>query len=174
MNDYEQALRRYRFLRNCALASYLGLTLYAQELLPKVLVQSAQCLEAKDFLPATKVAALRFGYILDTKSYPGEKVVYVVDYTGFGRSDGLVFAILVTQKDGRQVYDIQNNAKFVRLKDAEEGVDFVEPPLGGTWTQQHLVTAIKSIERLRTITVPASDLLRPATGTACVSYTDGK
>ncbi len=97
-----------------------------------------------------------------------------MDYTGFGRSDGLVFAILVTQKDGRQVYDIQNNAKSIRSKDAEEGIDFVEPPLGGTWTQQHLVTAIKSIERLRIITVPASDLLRPALGTVCVSYTDGK
>jgi hypothetical protein len=68
MNDYEQAWRRCRFLRNCVLASYLGLTVYAQELLPKVLVQSAQCLAAKDFLPATKAAVLRFGYILDTKS----------------------------------------------------------------------------------------------------------
>jgi hypothetical protein len=174
MNDYEEARRRYRFLRNCVLASYLGLTVHAQELPPKVLVQSAQCLVAKDFLPATKATALRFGYILDTKSYPGEKVIYVVDYTGSGRSDGVVFAILMTQKDGRQIYDIQNNARFVRSKDGEEGIDFVEPPLGGTWTQQHLVTAIKSIERLRTITVRASDLLRPTTGTVCVSYTDGK
>lgn len=145
-----------------------------EERVPKVLVQAVQCLAAKDFLPATKATVRRFGYMLDTKSYPGEKVIYVVDYTGSDRSGGMVFAVFMTQKDGRQIYDIQNNAGFVRSKDGEEGIDFTEPPLGGTWTQQHIVAAIKSIERLRTIAVPASDLLRPTTGTVCASYTDGK
>lgn len=157
-----------------ALLYPVGLTVFAQELPPKVLVQAAQCLTAKNFLPSTKATALELGYMIDAKSYPRDKVLYIVDYVGPGRSEGLVYAIFITQNADRQRFNIQNNARFVRSKNGDEGVDFVEPPLGGTWTQKHLMAAIKSIERRPRITVPVSDLLRPDTATVCVSYTDGK
>jgi hypothetical protein len=94
-----------------------------------ILAEAAQCLAAKNHLPPSKATVVSFGYVLDAKSYPGEKVLYVVEYLGPGRSEGYVFAVFLTQKGTRRIFNIQNNAKFVRSKD---GIGFVEPPLGGT------------------------------------------
>jgi hypothetical protein len=154
------------------LLSCLSTAVCAQEQPPELLVNAAQCLAAKDHLPRSKAKALTFGYWVDEQSYPGEKVVYVVEYLGSGRSKGMVFAIFLTQDHGRRVFNIQNNAKFVRSKDDTEGVDFVEPPLGGTWTQEHLIAAIKQIERQPSFTVPVANLVAPWPLTQCESYTD--
>jgi hypothetical protein len=117
---------------------------------------------------------LSLGYLDDTKSYPGEEVLYVVDYTGHGRTEGLVFTIFLTRQDRRRIFDIQNNAKVVRSKEGIEGVDFVEPPLGGTGTQEDLVAAIKRIERQPRFELRVKDLLRPSDLTQCESYADRK
>lgn len=102
----------------------------------------------------------------------GRRFFNVVDYSGPGRSEGMVFTIFLEKKDGRQIFNIQNNARFVRSKDGMQGIDFVDPPLGGTWTQQHLVSAIKQIERQPRFTLSASDLVEPSAPTQCESYTD--
>jgi hypothetical protein len=118
------------------LLSCLSTTVCAQEQAPKLLREAAHCLTAKkqdcqDWLDLenSRATALSFGYMLDAKSYPGEKVLYVVVYTGPGRSEGVVFAIFLTQQGGRRIFNIQNNARFVRSKYGIEGIDFVEPPL---------------------------------------------
>jgi len=48
----------------------------------------------------------------------------------------------------------------------------VDPPLGGTWTQEHLVSAIKRIERRTTFTVPVKELQSPSAEVNCESYAD--
>jgi hypothetical protein len=126
---------------------WLGATVYSQEQTPQLLLHAAQCLEAKKFLPSSEATKLTFGYFLDEKSYPGTKEMYVVIYAAPARSNGLIFAIVLTQQDDHQVFDIQNNASFVLSKDEPIGVSFVTPPLGGTWTQEHLASAIKEIEK---------------------------
>jgi len=123
------------------------------------------------FLPRTKASTLTFGYLLDAKSYPGEQVLYVVDYTEANHSGGVVFAVFFTLKDGNQVFNIQNNAKFTKKGD---DVEFVDPPLGGTWTQQHLISAIKQIELSQTVTTSTTDLITPAPTVHYESYADGK
>jgi len=163
-------------MRNTCLAllllSFLSATVRAQDQTPKLLVHAAQCLAAKKHLPSLKETTLRFGYLVDEKSYQGQKVLYVVDYMGPGRTEGMIFAIFVTRQGHRRVFDIQNNARFVWSKGGKERVGFVEPPLGGTWTQAHLVSAIEQIDRQPIFTVPVKNLLVPSPLTQCKSYTD--
>jgi hypothetical protein len=168
------------------LLSFLSTTVCAQEQAPELLREAAHCLAAKkqdwqDWLDLenSKATVLSLGYVVDTKSYPGEEVLYVVDYTGHGRTEGLVFTIFLEQHGGRRIFNIQNNAKFVRSnkENAEfrkEGVTFVEPPLWGTWTQQHIARAIRQIERQPRFVVRVKDLLKPSALTQCESYADRK
>lgn len=149
----------------------LTATVYAGEQAPQLLIHAAQCLTAKQHLPPTKATSLNLGYLIDEKSYPGEKVLYLVDYSGPSRSRGYVFAIFLTQQGSSEIFDIQNNARFVTKK---EGIDFVEPPLGGTWTQEHLTAAIEQIEQQPSLTVQVKDLLSSSSTVRCVSYTDNK
>lgn len=115
---------------------------------------------------------MTFGYLLDEKSYPGEKMLYVVDYPNPSRLDGFVFTIFLTERDGHQNFNIQNNARFTVSKDADDGVSFVSPPLGGTWTHEHLASAIKQIEKQPRYTILAKDLLSVDSSVSCEAYTD--
>ena len=150
----------------------LGTTVNAQEQPPQLLTRAAHCLAVMNFLPSSRVTRLSFGYLLDEKSYPGDKVIYLVNYAAPARSDGLVFAVFLTEHDGRQDFNIQNNASFVLPKDESYGVSFVDPPLGGTWTQEHLASAIKRIEKRTRFTISVKDLLAPDPSIRCESYTD--
>jgi hypothetical protein len=145
---------------------------HSQERPPQLLIRAAHCLEVDDFLPPSNTGKLTFGYLLDEQSYPGDKVIYVVAFASLTRSDGLVLAVWLTEHDGRQVFDIQNNASFVLSKHEPIGVSFVTPPLGGTWTQEHLASAIKQIEKQPRFTIPVKDLLAADALTDCASYTD--
>jgi len=136
------------------------------------LLNAAQCLEAKQFLPSSKATKLTFGYVLDEKSYSPDRVIYLVKYAAPARSNGLVFAIFLTEHDGHQAFNIQNNASFVLSKDEPIGVSFVTPPLGGTWTQEHLALAIKEIEKQHRFALPAKDLSAANASVVCESYTD--
>jgi hypothetical protein len=147
-------------------------TVYAQEQTPQLLLRAAQCLEAKKFLPSSEATKLTFGYFLDEKSYPGDRVIYVVKYAAPTHSNGLVFAIFLTEHDGHQTFNIQNNASFVLSKDEPIGVLFGNPPLGGTWTQEHLASAIKEIEKQPRFAVSAKDLSAADPSLVCEAYTD--
>jgi hypothetical protein len=149
-----------------------GATAYSQEQVPQLLLHAAQCLEAKQFLPSSKATTLTFGCFLDEKSYPGDRVIYVVKYAAPARSNGLVFAIFLTESDGHQAFNIQNNASFVLSKDEPIGVSFVTPPLGGTWTQEHLASAIKEIEKQPRFALSAKDLSAADASVVCEAYTD--
>ena len=147
----------------------LSSNICAQEPAPKLLQDAAQCLVAKTFLQPSR---LDLGYLMTTKDWPGEEVVYVVAYTGRSRSEGFVFTIFVTQKNQRRVFDIQNNAKFVRTRKDPSGIDFVEAPLGGIWTQEHLMAAIKRIEEQPRFEIHVNELSRVPSPDSCHSYVD--
>ena len=154
------------------LLACLSATVCAQEPVPQILIRAAQCLTVKNFLPPTNAGKLTFGYVLDEQSYPGDKVIYLVAYADPVRSNGSIFAIFLTAHDGRENFNIQNNASFVLSKSEPIGVSFINPPLGGTWTQEHLASAINRIERQPKITISVKDLLVVAPHTDCQSYTD--
>jgi len=137
-----------------------------------LLHHAIHCLAAKKFLPPSKMAEGTFGYLLDEKSYPGEKMLYVVEYPKPARRDGLVFTIFVADHDAHRNFNIQNNARFTASKDSDEGVSFANPPLGGLWTQEHLVSAIKQIEKQPTVVLPMKNLLEIDPSVSCEGYTD--
>jgi len=155
----------------------------AQEQPPKVLVEAAHCLAVKKYIPEgstdienSKTAKVNLGYLVDTKSYPGEKVIYVVSYTKPDHSEGYVYILFFGQGNGKQNLNIQNNAKFARVTKGGDydGVLFVEPPLGGEWTQKHITSAIKQIEQRPSFSLPTKEVLGPSPRTGCLSYTDKK
>ena len=150
----------------------LTATICAGEKPPDVLLHSAQCLAAKNFLPSAKTS-LTLGYFIDPVSYPDSNAVYVVNYATSARSNGTVFTVFFSSGRGRlQTFDIQNNTDFVLSKNAPNGVDFVSAPLGGEWTQAHLVSAIRQIEGRRRFTFSSKDLSPVGSSIRCESYAD--
>ena len=105
----------------------------AQKMPPRLLTRAAHCLAIKNFLPSMHGRNRSLGFFLDEKSYAPEKVIYVVNYAGPEKSNGWVFAIFLTEHDGQQRFNMQNNATFVLSKREVGGVSFVGPgqPLGG-------------------------------------------
>lgn len=134
------------------------------------------CLQAKQFLPKNK-ALLSTGYSVDAKSYPGERVLYLVIYTRPNRSQGLVFSILLGGSDALTTFHVVNNAEFVRTRKADadfkkEGIKFIEPPLWGIWTQEHIAAAIDQIARGQTSDFPLGYPSRILEPNRCESYVD--
>ncbi len=153
------------------LLACFGTTSQAQQHVPRLLFRAAHCLAIKHFLPQSSTGKLPFGYLLDEKSYPGDKIIYVVVFAAPTRSNGTVFAVFLSTKDGRESFNIQNNAGFVLSKREPIGVSFVTPPLGGGWTQEHLASAIKEIEKQPRFTISIKGL-SAASSYSCESYTD--
>ena len=130
------------------------------------------CLVEKQFLPLSKVADGTFGYLLDEKSNPGKRILYVVHRPSDSRTDGLVFSLFVSDHEGRRIFSIQNNADFSLRDDWPGEISFKASPLGGTWTLDHLVTAIKEIETQSKFTLPIQNLHWPDPTVRCEAYTD--
>jgi hypothetical protein len=147
----------------------LGVISYAQGSNPELLIHAAQCLSAKDFLELPHSRPLNFGYLLDTKSYPGKEVIYAIEYTSHNRSRGLVFVLFLEEKDHQRVFNIQNNATFVM---ARGNVKFTGEALGGVWTHQHLEDAIKQIGIQPSFAIPVADIRTPSAQIRCESYAD--
>ena len=139
---------------------------------PKLLIRSAHCLAAKGQLARSKATALTFGYLLDENSYPGQKVLYVVEFASPTEPKGFAWAIFIGQDGDLQVFNIQNNTSFVLSKGELHGVKFVNPPLGGVWTQDHLAFAIERIVKQPRFIISVKDTLASDPSTRCESYTD--
>jgi hypothetical protein len=154
------------------LLACVAATAWPQKQPPQLLIRATYCLAVKDFLPSSKAARMTFGYFLDEESYKPDKVIYLVKYAAPTRSNGLVFAVFLTEHDDYQIFNIQNNASFVLSKDGIDGVSFVEPPLGGGWTQERLASAINRIEKQSRFTIPVKDFLAAEPSIRCESYTD--
>ncbi len=142
----------------------------AQRPAPEVVIQASQCLQAKSFIESSpSTQNLLFGYFLDFTSYPGKDVAYITKYTKPDRSRGFVYTVFYSSHNGHTDFDIQNNAQFVRRK---SGIDFVDPPLGGTWTQHHLIEGIEHAAKHPAVSIPEKTLMARLTSGECRSYTD--
>lgn len=137
-----------------------------------LLRRAVRCLTVKEFLPSIKAQKQTFGYLIDETSYPGKKMLYVVNYSDRSRPDGSVFIIFLAKHNGRWDMRIQNNASFRLANDGDEGISFASPPLGGAWTQEHLVAAIKKIEKQPKFTISVQSPPTIDSSVSCGSYTD--
>lgn len=154
---------------------------FGQNAPPKFLLGATHCLLTGNWLSPgkSKAASLDLGYFLDTTSYPGQKALYVVSYIGHSRAEGFVYTVFLEREKARQVFNIQNNAKFVRsYKEGaafrKEGVNFVEDPLWGIWTQEHIARAIQRIGDQPTFSVTIKNILQAGSRSECRSYVDDK
>jgi hypothetical protein len=142
---------------------------------PPLLRQAAHCLVTdspdmrKLFHESRK--ELDLGYYLDTKSYPGEQALYVVDYSGPKLEKGLAYVFFVRQKDKRRILRVENNASFVRKK---KGIDLLEKPVGGVWTQEHLEEAIDRIGQDAMYLFSVKEMRAPSSDVSCESYADNR
>ena len=146
---------------------------------PKLLLDAARCLSTKGFLPASMPKMLTSGYLIDSKSYPGDTVLYVVVYSTQRRSEGFVFSIFLANNRTHKVFNIQNNGRFVRSHVGpapfkKDDIDFPDPPLGGIWTQEHIAHAIKQIGYKKTFSIPVKDVASLPTSGECESYADAR
>lgn len=144
---------------------YIG---QAREIGVTRLQQAVRCLVTKGFLTTSGTGELKLGYLLDASSFPGKEMLYVVTFGHHRRKDGSIFTIFVNEDSGRQRFDIQNNAPFTFSRNGS--VTFNSPPLGGTWTQEHLVSAIKKIEKRPKIRY--LHRIKTDSSLICTAYTD--
>ena len=162
-----------RFLCSISILNFIFVgSVKPQEPAPQILLKAVHCLVGKYFVVPSENGTESFGYILDERSYPNERVLYLVNYAESKREEGVVFAIFLTGEGDHQVFDIQNNAGFKLSKEETSGVSFVTPPLGGIWTQEHLAAAVRQIQKQPRFSLSAKDLLTSDAYGVCRSYTD--
>jgi hypothetical protein len=142
---------------------------------PELLRQAAHCLvtDSPDMrkLFHENRKELDLGYYLDTKSYPGEQALYVVDYSGPKLEKGLAYVFFVRLRDNRRILRVENNASFVRKK---KGIEFLEKPAGGVWTQEHLEDAIDRIGQDTMYLFSVKEMRAASPDVSCESYANAR
>lgn len=140
----------------------------------KLFLSASHCLTVeRRWLPARdpKAASFETSYFIDTKSDPGVNHIYVVVYTNKDHSKGLAFDLRYKVSAGKTTMDIQNNATFSISRGR---VDFTDPPLGGTWTQTHLASAIMQAAKQAATVLDPSRASEPSPDVKCESYVGNK
>jgi hypothetical protein len=165
-----------RYLAFFLLLVSMSIPMWAQNQAPALLHEAAHCLvtDKHNWLDSQTLNApeLSLGYHPDAKTSLGDKYLYVVVYTTPRRNQGKIFDIRFKQQDHRHLFNIENSATFVSSKN---GVEFPEPPLGGTWAQAQLAPAIQQMEQHRKwYTASLKYLVKPSDHIQCESYADHK
>lgn len=139
---------------------------------PDELLDAAHCLASAggDWLNLAKdnPALLEMGYVTDSKSYPGQNLLNVVDYTTRTHSAGMVFTFLTKGKDPHRVLHLQYRTRFRQSDDGSQQLELLDPPLGGIWTQEQVLSAIRQIG-FHTYTIPIADVLNRSGAVQCDS-----
>jgi hypothetical protein len=127
------------------------------------------CIRAGDrdwlIAPASSATRLRVGLIHDRKAYEGKDHIVVVVFES--NTNGQVFDLRAEYENKQYVYTVVNNGSFT-LKNGR--LEFLDPPLGGVWTQEYLEKNIKKIAKGAKIWLSLSTLLKPLSGVTCSSY----
>jgi hypothetical protein len=137
----------------------------------KILEGAAHCLATAWLSPEqTSSGIMTLAYTSGpTGTFDDGRPVYVVSYTTANRDRGYVFNIALKTEGKLTVFTLQNNARFVR---SGKNVDFVEPPVEGTWTQEHLVSAVNQISLQTTSSFHVKNAKSVNTSVSCKSYAD--
>ncbi len=140
---------------------------------PPLLRQAAHCLvtvgpEVRKLLHGNP-KELSLGYFLDTKSYPANR--RFTSSTIWAPSSPKAWRM--SSSSARRITAgfcaWENNAAFERRK---KGIEFLEKPVGGVWTEEHLEDAIDRISQEPMYLFSVKDLREPAPGLRCESYGD--
>jgi hypothetical protein len=150
------------------------LFVFATHALPeglKVLETQAvmHCIKAgdRDWLNGSlsNATGFRVGLIHDRESYPSKDHIIVVVFET--DSKGQVFDLTAECKNKQCVYTIVNNGSFMLNK---SHLEFLDPPLGGVWTQEYLEANIRKITNARRTWVNLSTISAPLPEVSCTSY----
>lgn len=136
---------------------------------PRVLIDAVSCLAATNQVSMRNSG--KFAYIVDNESYPGERVMYVVNYTK-SLTSGYVFVIFLHKDKHQTIFKVENNATFVIRETEPSEVLFSNPPLGGGWARQHIIAAIRKASAARKYYVDASEMHGATAGAVCKSYAE--
>jgi hypothetical protein len=148
------------------LASFSA-ALCAQERAPAALFEASQCLvtDPHHWVPVEGVKELNVAYLPESKSFGGEKYIYVIVYNDAKHKEGSIFDIRLKDEDHHRVYSIENDASFAIVN---KEVKFDEPPLGGSWRQTQLTTTIQQIQKHhKWYEAQVKQLLKPYTHFRC-------
>jgi hypothetical protein len=139
-----------------------------------VLLHATQCLLAKKFLPVPppKTETLSFGSVFDEYSFPGKKVIYVVNFASPSHTNGTAFEIFIEEDDNGLSFNIQNNTRYELYTKEFSGVAFLDPPQGDASEEHPFASAIKKITAAPRTTIPVKDLSPLDPSTTCEAYND--
>lgn len=139
---------------------------------PKLLVDAAQCLATskEDWLSLgrRKANEVEMGFVTDTKSYPGEQLLYIVNFTTPLHTSGLVATFLADGKEPHLTLRLQYKVNFRQSDDGSQRVELINPPFGGISTQERVISAVHQVEQ-RTWTIPLSPLVTQPNVADCES-----
>jgi len=152
-----------------------GLAAHSQSNSSELLRGASHCLVVEDTdwfsVQKSHAKSVRVSYAIDTVSYPRENTIYVVAYADGGRASGKIFDLIYQQKGRKTIFDVQNNGSFTR---SGNRIDFVDPPLGGVWTQAHLVRAITRAGLRPEVLFDVKELSATFPSVTCKSYVSDK
>ncbi len=153
----------------------ISVSVVAQNQAPAALHEVAHCLvtDNHNWLDpeVLKAPELNLGFRYDTKTFLGDKYLYVVVYTAPHRDRGRIFDIRYKQQNHHHVYIVENVATFVSTP---KGIEFPEPPVGGAWAQNQIMPALQQIEHHKWYTAEMKYLLKPAKHVQCETTLDAK
>jgi hypothetical protein len=153
---------------------------------PDDLLDAGYCLASghEDWLGIARTHPfdLELGYVDDEKAWHGDDQLYIVQYTTPTHSEGMVYTLLAHGKEpihtllthGREshrVMSLQYRTAFRQSEDGSSQVELVDPPLGGVWTQDRILSAIHQVG-FHTWTIPVSDLENRSSAVQCESSPD--
>lgn len=114
---------------------------------------------------------LELGYITDPKAYQGDDLLYIVHYTTPTHTDGMIYTLLAHGKESHRVLRLQSRAAFRQSDDGSQQIELVDPPLGGIWTQDRILSAIHQVG-FHTWTITVADLQNRSGSVQCESSPD--
>jgi len=149
------------------LLTFFSAAVCAQERAPAALFEAAQCLvtDPHHWVPVKDLKELNLAYLPESKSFGGNRYIYVIVYNDAKHNAGSIFDIRLKDEDRHRVYSIENDASFAIVNKL---VKFDEPPLGGDWRQNQLTTTIGQIQKHhKWYEAQVKQLLKPYTHFRC-------
>lgn len=148
----------------------------AQDQPPGMLHEAAHCLvtDQHSWLDPEilKAPEIHLGLRYDTKTFLGDKYLYVIVFKTTHRDTGRIFDIRFKQENHRHVYSVENTATFITTP---KGIEFQEPPVGGTWAQNQMKPAIDQIQHHKKLyTAQMKYLIKPDKHVECTTTLEAK
>src|SRR5215469_7582052 len=133
------------------------------------IAQVMHCIKSgdRDWLtsPLSEAKELQVDATYDRTSYEGQThIVLAVFQTP---AKGQVFDLTLERKGSERIYTVENNGSFLITGDQ---IEFVDPPLGGVWTQETMERNIRKAIAGPKKRVAVSAISRSLPNVSCKSY----